>query len=46
MKFPLFLGIVVGSILVVASDDKLNSNLDEEWENWKLQYSRQYAEVK
>lgn len=44
MKFPLFLGLVVGSILVVASDDKLNSNLDEEWENWKLQYSRQYAE--
>ncbi|XP_032903207.1 cathepsin L1-like [Amblyraja radiata] len=44
MKFPLFLGLVVGSILAVASDDKLNSNLDEEWENWKLQYSRQYAE--
>ncbi|XP_078280219.1 digestive cysteine proteinase 2-like [Rhinoraja longicauda] len=44
MKLPLFLVLVVGSILVVASDDNLNSTLDEKWENWKLQYNRQYAE--
>ncbi|XP_051894012.1 procathepsin L-like isoform X2 [Pristis pectinata] len=44
MKFSLFLGFVAGSILVVASDHKFSSALDEEWENWKLQYSKQYSE--
>ncbi|XP_051894018.1 procathepsin L-like [Pristis pectinata] len=44
MKFSLFLGFVAGSILLVASDHKFNSALNEEWENWKLQYSKQYSE--
>ncbi|XP_078280320.1 procathepsin L-like [Rhinoraja longicauda] len=44
MELPLFLGFVVGSILVIASENKFNSSLDEEWTNWKLQFNRQYTE--
>ncbi|XP_072924891.1 cathepsin K-like isoform X2 [Hemitrygon akajei] len=43
MKFTLFLGFVVGPILIVASDYTFRSTLDEEWKNWKLQYNKHYA---
>ncbi|XP_072100216.1 cathepsin K-like [Mobula birostris] len=43
MKFTLFLGFVVGPILIVASDYAVSSTLDEEWKNWKLQYNKDYA---
>ncbi|XP_069784638.1 cathepsin K-like isoform X2 [Narcine bancroftii] len=44
MKFPLFLGFVLGSFLVVASDYIFNSTLDEEWENWKVKFNKQYSQ--
>ncbi|XP_072924887.1 procathepsin L-like isoform X1 [Hemitrygon akajei] len=44
MKFTLFLGFVVGFILTAASDYTFNTELDEEWEKWKLQHSKQYTE--
>ncbi|XP_032902569.1 cathepsin L1-like [Amblyraja radiata] len=44
MYFPLFLGFVVGVILVRASENTFDSSLDVEWKNWKLQYNRHYIE--
>uniref|UniRef100_UPI00398E45CA procathepsin L-like n=1 Tax=Pristiophorus japonicus TaxID=55135 RepID=UPI00398E45CA len=44
MKFSLFLGCVVLSILAAASGHTLDSTLDEGWKNWKSQHEKQYTE--
>ncbi|XP_048470127.1 testin-2-like [Rhincodon typus] len=44
MKFSLFLGCVVVSILAVTSGHTFDSTLDEDWKNWKLKYEKQYTE--
>uniref|UniRef100_UPI00398EC790 digestive cysteine proteinase 2-like isoform X1 n=2 Tax=Pristiophorus japonicus TaxID=55135 RepID=UPI00398EC790 len=44
MKFSLFLGCVVLSILAAASGHTFDSTLDEDWKNWKSQHEKQYTE--
>uniref|UniRef100_UPI00398F5162 cathepsin L2-like n=1 Tax=Pristiophorus japonicus TaxID=55135 RepID=UPI00398F5162 len=44
MKFSLFLGCVVLSILAAVSGNTFDSTLDEDWKNWKSQHEKQYTE--